>query len=417
MTPSSDPVKLPLKFWIITSIAFINAVSFTIIIPTLYPYAKQFGLSDFQASLLTTGYAIAQFFATPVLGRLSDRMGRKPILILSLLGTVFSNILASIATVAPLLFLARILDGITGGNTSIAQATISDITPPEHRAKAFGIFGATFRLGFIAGPALSYLAQQLPTLLGVSSLGMCFVVSAVIAAIASLLCFFALPESRPAERSSSATRQGFKISLSDFGLDKVFSSLGNPKFGRLFLLTFLSGSTFTIFAFAFQPFFINVLGQNAKTLALAFAIVGILGFIAQVFGLDPLRKRFSLVQILAGGLIARGILFLLMPAAPSLAVFFILLGIFGAINSFPMPIIDALLSGKSDPNEQGEVLGINASYLSISNAIGPAIGGLLTSVSYAFPFWIAGGLTLLTGWFSLSLQSNDDPAPSHANKH
>ena len=399
MTDRPEPAKLPFKFWIITSIAFINAVSFTIIIPTLYPYAKQFGLSDFQASLLTTGYALSQFFATPVLGRLSDRLGRRPILILSLLGTVFSNVLAAVASVAWLLFLARILDGITGGNNSIAQATISDVTDPEQRAKAFGIFGATFRLGFIAGPALSYLAQQLPTLPGVTSLGMCFVVSAVIAAIATLLCFFALPESHPPEQCTE-----FKLTWADFKIGKVIASLGHPKFGRLFLLTFLSGSTFTIFAFAFQPFFINVLGQNSKMLAVAFAIVGILGFIAQVFGLDPLRKRFSLVRILAIALMLRGLLFLIMPTAPNLMIFFGLLGIFGAINSFPMPIIDSLLSNKSNPKEQGEVLGINASYLSISNAIGPAIGGLLVSFGYRVPFFVGGVLTLLTGWFALSLQ-------------
>ncbi len=403
MTSSSAPTKLPLQFWIITSIAFINAVSFTIIIPTLYPYAKQFGLSDFQASLLTTGYALSQFFATPVLGRLSDRLGRRPILIISLLGTVFSNVLASVASVAWLLFLARILDGITGGNNSIAQTTISDVTDPSQRAKAFGIFGATFRLGFIAGPALSYLALQLPTLPGVTNLGMCFVVSAVIAEIATLLCFFALPESHPPE-----TCTPFKLTWADFKLGKVITSLSSPKFGRLFLLTFLSGSTFTIFAFAFQPFFLEVLGQNSKMLAVAFAIVGILGFIAQVFGLDPLRKRFSLIKILAIALMLRGLLFLLMPAAPNLLVFFVLMGIFGAINSFPMPIIDSLLSSKSNEKEQGEVLGINASYLSISNAIGPAIGGLLVSFGYRVPFFVGGALTLLTGWFALSIQARSD---------
>ncbi len=412
MPPSSGPAKLPLQFWIITSIAFINAVSFTIIIPTLYPYAKQFGLSDFQASLLTTGYALSQFFATPVLGRLSDRLGRRPILIISLLGTVFSNVLASVASVAWLLFLARILDGITGGNTSIAQATISDVTDPSQRAKAFGIFGATFRLGFIAGPALSYLAQQLPTLPGVTNLGMCFVVSAVIAAIATLLCFFALPESHPPDQCTE-----FKLTWADFKLGKVFSSIRSPKFGRLFLLTFLSGSTFTIFAFAFQPFFIEVLGQNSKMLAVAFALVGILGFIAQVFGLDSLRKRFSLVKILSFALMARGLLFLLMPTAPNLMVFFVLIGIFGAINSFPMPIIDSLLSSKSNEKEQGEVLGINASYLSISNAIGPAIGGLLVSFGYRVPFFVGGALTLLTGWFALSIQASDDEGYSPLKEH
>ncbi len=398
MAQRNGPLNLPFQFWVITLIAFINSVSFTIIIPTLYPFAKQFGLSDFQASLLTTSYAAAQFLATPILGRLSDRMGRRPLLIISLLGTVVANLMAGYAAAAWLLFCARILDGITGGNNSIALATISDTTTPEQRPKAFGVFGATFRLGFIAGPALSYLAQQLPTLPGVSNLGMSFMLSAVIAAIAALLTFLVLPETHT-QRSAQ-----IKLSWDMLGLGRVVRSLAHPKVGRLFLMTFLSGSTFTIFAFAFQPFFINVLGQDAKGLAIAFAVVGILGFIAQIFGLDPLRKRFPLIWILSGALVARGITFLLMPALPNLTAFFVLLGIFGAINSFPMPIIDSLLSLRSDRQEQGEVLGINSSFLSISNAIGPAIGGVLVSIGYRAPFWITGVLTILTGLFALTLR-------------
>lgn len=272
------PLGLPWAFWIVTLIAFINAVSFTIIIPTLYPFAKQFGLSDLQASLLTTSYAAAQFLATPILGRLSDRLGRRPLLIISLLGTVAANCIAGYAAVAWLLFCARILDGLTGGNTSIALATISDVTTVEQRPKAFGVFGATFRLGFIVGPALSYLAQQLPTLPGVSHLGMSFMVSAMVAAIATLLTVFCLAEShrppspeilanQPANQPADPrppSRFSWAGLWADLGLGKVVRSIRHPKFGRLFLLTFLSGSTFTIFAFAFQPFFINVLEQDAK---------------------------------------------------------------------------------------------------------------------------------------------------------
>ena len=184
--------RLPGKFWIIALIAFINSISFTIIIPLLYPYAKQFALTDFQASLLTTAYAVSQFFGTPVWGRLSDKIGRKPILIISLLGTVLANLLASVSGTALLLYSARILDGLTGGNNSVASAVISDITTPEQRPQAFGIFAAIFRLGFVVGPALSYFAQQLPTLPGISALGMSFVVSAIIAFLAvwSVLILF-----------------------------------------------------------------------------------------------------------------------------------------------------------------------------------------------------------------------------------
>ena len=392
--------QLPWRFWIVTLVAFINAVSFTIIIPVLYPYAKQFGLNDFQASLLTTAYAAAQFLGTPILGRLSDRLGRKPLLVISLLGTVVANVMASLSPFAWLLFIARILDGITGGNTSIAQAIISDTTSPEQRTKAFGIFGATFRLGFVAGPPLSYLAQIIPPLPGISSLGMSFIVSAVIALIATLLCTLCLPETHP-------VCETFELSWSDFKLGRIVRSVQNPRFGRVFILTFLSGFTFTIFTFAFQPFFLNVLGQTPGRLALIFAVFGIIGFVTQVFGLEPLRKRFNVVNILAFMLVARGIVFLLIPTFPNIEVFMVITVVFSAVNSFPLPLIESILSLRSGAQEQGENLGINASFLSLSNAIGPATAGLLVSFTYRFPFWVTGALTILVGWFALTLHKSE----------
>jgi len=154
------------SFWII---ALINSLSFTILIPIIYLYGKRFGLNDFHTSLLFSIYSLAQFFATPVIGKLSDRFGRKPLLIISLAGTVIANFIAGKASTASVLFLARLLDGITGGNNSIAQAVISDVTNPENRAKGFGIYGAAFGLGFILGPAISLLAQTIS--LGTSFFG------------------------------------------------------------------------------------------------------------------------------------------------------------------------------------------------------------------------------------------------------
>ncbi|MEO1669542.1 MAG: MFS transporter [Cyanobacteria bacterium J06631_2] len=393
-----EKFDLPPLFWLIALIALINAISFTIIIPLIYPYAKQFGLSDLQASLLTTAFALSQFFGTPILGKLSDRLGRKYILVFSLAGTVVANLLAAVAGAAWLLYGARMLDGLTGGNTSVASAVISDITTPEQRPKAFGIFGATFRLGFVIGPVLSYFAQQLPTPPGVSSLGMSFIISAAIAAIASLLTLFFLPE-------TTSTQGNFQLSWDDFAFGKIAKSATRPMLGKLFILTFLSGSTFTIFTFAFQPFFLNVLGQDAKGLAIMFALVGVLGFISQVFALEPLSDRFNLIDIIAVSLALRGITFLLMPTFPTYGAFIVIMVLFGVVNSFPMPLIDTVLSLNSERREQGEILGINSSYLSMSNAIGPVISGLLVSLNYTAPLWITGGLTIMVAVFAMNLKS------------
>ena len=175
--------------------------------------------------------------------------------------------------------------------------------------------------------------------------------------------------------------------------------------GKLFILTFLSGSTFTIFTFAFQPFFLNVLGQDAKGLAMMFALVGILGFISQVFALEPLSDRFNLIDIIAVSLVLRGVSFLLMPTFPTYCAFIVILIFFGVVNSFPMPLIDTVLSLNSQRGEQGEVLGINSAYLSMSNAIGPVISGLLVSLNYTAPLWITGVLTIFVAGFAINLKS------------
>ena len=394
-----NSANLPIQFWIVTLIAFINSVSFTIILPLLYTYAtKQFDLTDFQASLLVTVYAFSQFIGTPILGKLSDRLGRKPLLVISLLGTVLANLIACVAPFAWLLFAARILDGLTGGNNSIATAVISDITSPSQRPKAFGIFDASFRLGFVAGPTLSYFVQLLPPLPGISSLGMSFLVSAVIAFVATLLTIFFLPE-------TISQKQDIPLSWSDFSFSKIAKSATQPKLGSLFVLSFFNGATFTIFTFAFQPFVLFVLNQNAQTLAIIFAIFGILGFTSQVFFVDPLRNKFNLIDILFAAILARGLLFLMIPTFPDITIFFAIVFFFGLVNSFPMPTIGTILSLNTKEKEQGEVLGINASYLSFSNAIGPSISGLLVGLGYKTPFWITGVLTVLTAGFVLSLKS------------
>lgn len=390
--------NLPPQFWIVALIGFINSISFTIVIPTLYPYAKQFNLSDFQASLLITSYAISQFFATPILGRFSDAWGRKPLMLVSLMGTVLANLVASFTPFAWLLFAARVLDGLTGGNMSIARAVISDTIAPGDRPKAFGYFDAAFRLGFVTGPAISYFAQQIPPMAGITPLGMSFFAATLIALVAFVLTWFVLPETLP-------QRKPVKMSWKIFGLGQFIQSLRRPTLRPALLLTFFSGFTFTIFTFAFQPFFLNVLKQDAKSLAIMFILIGMVGVLTQIFAVAPLTRRFNLADILAGAIAGRAVVFLLLPLFPVVTLFILLASLLGVANSFPIPLISAILANNSSSQEQGEVQGLNASYLSIANALGPATAGLLVSISYSTPFWVSGILTLLTAGFALSLKS------------
>ncbi|HEY9622363.1 MAG TPA: MFS transporter [Crinalium sp.] len=372
------------NFWIIALISLINSLSLTILIPVIYLYGRQFGLNDFQTSLLFSTYSVAQFFATPVIGKLSDRFGRKPLLIISLLGTVIANLIAGTASVAWVLFLARFLDGITGGNASVAQAVISDVTTPETRARGFGINGAAFGLGFVLGPAISLMAQQV-------SLGAAFLVAGAIALIALIITIFFLPESH----HSRATVTG---RLFDLGLAKLITGLALPKVGILLIINFFIGTTFTIFTYAFQPYFIHVLHQTSNELTLMFLTFGILGVLMQTWGITILTQKFNLVAILFLGLFIRSLSFLLMPIWPNVVYFVGVSILFSLFNSLVQPMINSLISLNTEPEEQGTALGLNASYLSVSNAVGPVIAGTLIHQShpetYAHPLYLAGGLTL-----------------------
>jgi predicted MFS family arabinose efflux permease len=380
-------------FWITLFIAFANSLSFTILIPILYLYGRQFGLSDFQTSLLFATYAAAQFVSTPVIGKLSDRYGRKPLLMISLAGTVIANLLAGTASQASILFFARFLDGITGGNISVAQAIISDITPPEQRAKAFGLFAAvTFGLGFTLGPAVSLLAQQI-------SLGAGFLVSSAIAAIAFLLATFVLPE-------SLKTKAPQAQNWFDLGLKSLITGLAMPKIGILLIINFLIGTTFTIFTFAFQPYYIQVLGQDNRSITLLFIAFGLITVAMQSKGISFLTQRLSLVKILFLGLLARSVTFVLMPIFPNLVYFVFISLLFSVFNALVQPMITALISLNAKPEIQGTVLGLNVSYLNISNAFGPIIAGSLVNQSqpstYSYPLYLAGVLTLSVLWFAIA---------------
>jgi MFS family permease len=398
---------------IVLFIAFTNAVSFTILIPILYPYGQAFGLDDKQTSWLFAIYAVSQFLATPVIGKLSDRFGRKPLLMISLAGTAIASFLAFFAGTLPssiigaavaLLFFARFCDGITGGNVSVIQAVIADITQPQDRAKAFGLFGAvSFGLGFTLGPIFSLVAQKAAEALGYTgrtALGAGFLASSCLATTALVLTIVALPESLKERPESTGN-------IFDIGLGNLVSGLRMPRLGVLFMINFLIGTTFTIFTFGFQPYFIKRLEQPNENLIWLFVLFGMIGTLVQAKGLGMLNQRLSLTRVLSLGLLMRGVTFLLMPLFPvvfylpkteSVIYFITVSTIFSIFNSLVQPTVTTLISLNAKPEVQGVALGVNASYLNVSNALGPVIAGLVVNAkdpnSYSNPLLLAGVLTL-----------------------
>lgn len=255
-------------------------------------------------------------------------LGSIPLLIICLSGSVIANLTIGFFSAIWVLFAARIADGLTGGNFSVTRSLLSDTTPINQRPKAFSLFEAGSRLGFVMGPTLSYTALSVPTIREIFSLRISFLIAAAIASLATLLCIFLLPETLP-------QKQSFRFNWNDFGVSKILKSAVHSNFSKLFVISLSSGFTYTIFTFSFQAFFINVLEQDVQMLAVPFILTGILGVIAQIFFLAPLTLRFSLATILYIALVVRGILFILIPIFPVLTIFFAIFIALAIVNSFP----------------------------------------------------------------------------------
>src|SRR5438067_839574 len=225
---------------IIALIALVNMLGYGIVIPILYAYSKKFGLSDFQNGLLFAMFSVCQFISTPIIGRLSDKYGRRPLLLISIIGTAVSFFVTAFAPNAAFLFLARALDGLTAGNIPVAFAVISDSTKTEDRAKAFGIIGSALNFGFVFGPAVAALtvgfSQALP-----------FIIAGVITTIAAILAALYLPETN---RHMGEVQKG---KLFDF--PKLWHTLFDPNVGVTFVISLVFFLAFSCaIIYGFQPF-------------------------------------------------------------------------------------------------------------------------------------------------------------------
>jgi len=372
-------------------ISFVNALSISVVVPIIYVYGKSFGLTDFQSSLLLTSYSLFQFLATPIIGRLSDYYGRKPLLAISLFGTFVSNILAALAPSAAFLFIARILDGITGGNNSVAQAVISDTTTPAERAKAFGLFGASFGLAFIVGPVISLFAQRI-------SLSTPYLLSAFMALIATLLTVFILPE-------TLVKKETKRLEFSNIGFKQIITGLTLPIIGVFLLINFLTSLSVGMFQFSFQLFLINVLHKSTEDITIILILYGLVSVIMQAGVIRFLLTRVSEMSLLVFSLLSSGIILSVMPLFGDYSLFIIFTILFAIVGSLSRPVLISLISKNTNAEDQGGTLGLTESYFSLATSIGPLLGGAIVSLGYSIPLILAGVLNIGTGLFALSKRS------------
>src|SRR5581483_5431598 len=386
---------------------FLDVLGVGILIPVMpelvykifLPAGYSFNTSLVVLGWLTAIYPLMQFFATPILGQLSDRFGRKPVLGFSLFGTAIGYAVFAIAIITkniPLLFIGRAVDGVTGGNISVARAVIADVSEPEHRARNFGLIGAAFGVGFVMGPYIgARLAVAHASVFGLFhtpgwfNAATPFWFTTALSAINTILMFAILPETH--QHINSRLKIAWNKSLHN-----IARAASLPGLRTVFTSEFFFWGGFTFFTTFFQILLIQKLHFTTNNVGDYFAYIGLCIALAQIIIVPFAVKRFKAHQILRVSLIGNGVaLFLqlfphnttqLLAVSPLIALF----------NGLTMANASALVSLSAGKKVQGEVLGIEASVQALAQAVPAAISGYVAAMGVNMPV-IVGGTVVVAG--------------------
>jgi len=369
---------------------------FRIFIPAGYTMDQSF----IMLGWLTAIFPLMQFISTPILGQLSDRYGRKPVLSFSLFGTALGYVLFATAIITkniPLLFFARALDGITGGNLSVARAVIADTSTPEHRTRNFGLIGAAFGVGFVFGPYIgARLAGPNVNFFGLFTTphwfgpAVPFWFTAILSTIAATLVLAILPE------TNKNINRKLKLTWNK-SIHNIRIAATHPRLRAIFASEFLFWGGFTFFTTFFQVVLIQKLGFKVNNVGDFFAFFGVCIALTQGVLTPFLSKKFKNYQILRFSFIGTGLaLFLqlwpsntaqLMMVTPFIAIFI----------GLTMANASALVSTSSDKDIQGEVLGIEASVQALGQAIPAVMAGYIATIGINMPVIVGGSMAILAG--------------------
>ena len=369
---------------------FVNLVGFGIIIPLLPFYAESFGASPLTIGLLFAVYSACQLVASPALGDLSDRYGRRPVLIFSLLGTVVSFVMMAMAHTIWVLFAARIVDGLSGGNISTARAYVADVTEPKDRSKAYGLIGAAFGLGFIMGPALSGI-------LAAYSMTAPIWAAAGVTMMATLMAWFWLPET--VHRASAGTGNPFR-SLAEM--------LQRPGLRRMLWVDFIYWFAFAIFQTTFALFVARRFGFTVSTTGYFFAGFGVLGAVVQGLAIRPVVHRMGDKPTFLLGLGCAAVGLIGATLAPTVGLFTVALVPLALGIGFGHPTVSSLVSRAGGRDEQGRVQGAAGAMESLGRAMGPVWGNAaLARYGDGVPYLSAAACLVLTLFLSVTYTVSD----------
>jgi DHA1 family tetracycline resistance protein-like MFS transporter len=335
---------------------FVSLVGFGIIIPLLPFYAETFGASPVWIGLLFASFSLSQLIASPVLGALSDRWGRRPVLIGSLIGTVISFVMLALATNLLILFLARIVDGLSGGNITTARAYIADVTTEDQRAKAYGLIGAAFGLGFVLGPVLgaafSHISYTAPIW-----------AATALTVVATLVAWTWLPETVHRVQAGGVSWWRFMPEM-----------LRRPGLGRLMSIDFLYWLAFAVYQTTFAMFGARRFGFGVAATGYMLAGFGILGVVVHLFVIGPIVRALGerKVLILGLALAAGGLATAALSHSVEVFVLTLVPAAFGV--GLCNPSLASLLSRSAESREQGRVQGTAGALESLGRTVGPVWG-------------------------------------------
>jgi DHA1 family tetracycline resistance protein-like MFS transporter len=373
---------------IIVLIVLVDLLGFSLVMPLLAPFAEHYGFRDWQIGLLFSAYPVCQLVAGPILGRLSDRFGRRPLLIFSQAGTAVSFLILGMSRDFRVMLLARMLDGASGGNILVAQAYVADVTAPEHRARGLGLIGMAFGLGFVLGPLLGGLLLSLP-ISDEWRLRLPFLVAAAFSTVAWLLVLFRLPE--PGAEAGQPRRPARVLSWQG-----IVDTLTFPGVGVLISIGFLAVFAFAAFEGTFALFLQRRFVLDERAAAYAFAGIGFTSAVVQGGLIRRLVPRFGEARLIVIGLLLAVAGFAgltVAPRVPEMAVAMVLLGVGQGLVG---PSVSGLLSRITPMSEQGAIFGALSSAQTLARMISYSTSNvLLGRVSTVAPYWGAIGVDMV----------------------
>ncbi len=356
----------PLAAATLILVIFINMLGFGIVVPLLPFYADSFGAAPWQIALIFSAFSIGAFFGEPFWGRLSDRYGRRPLLISTVASTCACYLALSYAGDATTAFIIRFLGGLFSGNGSVVQGYIADVTPPERRARRMGWMGAAWSVGLIVGPSLGGLFAH-PDM-GPAGFRIPLLIAAALSftSAIAILVFVREPQGRVRAAHPTPSRWAATGEV-----------VRHPVLGRLMLLTFLVGFAFTGIESVFGLWGERRFGWGPREIGLCFAAVGVVSGITQFFVTGPLSERFGEARVLAAGMTLTAIGCALQPFSTGFVMVTALMVVTALGQSISFPNVSALISRHSDPDRQGQLLGLNNAAGALSRVIGPLCAGLV----------------------------------------